>query len=807
MSKSANSKVSKPQTKLPVLALRDTIVFPGTMFPVLVGRAASVSAVNKAIEQHNSIILVGQRNPEVEEPAAADLYRVGTLAHINQVMRLPNSLVKVLVGSDEPVRISRFHNKDGVMSATFKPAAPKLNLPVEPDDKLRGLIRKTRSTFERFVLLNKELPEEVLTGFDEDNGHYENVFMMASYLDLDLSEKQDFLEQITLEGLYTLLLTKVTREMKLLEVSSEINEKVQEEIQETQRKFFIQEQIKTLQSELDEGDFADPELAKLKERIDAAGMPEEPQAKCLEELERLKKTPQMSPEYGIGRNYIDWMLSIPWKESSEDNLSLKAVEEVLDHDHFGLEKAKDRILEHIAVLNLVEHLKGQILCFVGPPGVGKTSMAKSIARALNRQTVRISLGGVSDEAEIRGHRRTYIGSMPGRIIQGMRKAGTINPVMILDEIDKVGNDYRGDPSSAILEVLDPEQNNSFNDHYLDVDYDLSGVMFIATANVASSIQPALLDRMEIISLPGYLEYDKMEIARKHLIPKTLKAHGLDAKEVSFEDSGLLELIRNYTSEAGVRALEQQIAAVSRKIARLKIKERSLQEGDEASKPSPETKKKQKTKAYKVDQKMVSELLGVAKYRDRALDKMDKVGSVNGLAWTSTGGAILQIDVAVMKGKTNFRLTGKLGDVMKESAQAALTYIRANADAFDIPHDYFEAHELHIHIPEGAIPKDGPSAGMAMVLAILSRITGKKVRHDVAMTGEITLRGEVLPIGGLNEKLLAAQRNKIKLVLIPADNAPELVEIPEKVRQGLDIRPVSTVQEAMELTYRSEATSA
>lgn len=807
MSKSANSKASKPQTKLPVLALRDTIVFPGTMFPVLVGRAASVSAVNKAIEQHNSIILVGQRNPEVEEPAAADLYRVGTLAHINQVMRLPNSLVKVLVGSDEPVRISRFHNKDGVMSATFKPAAPDLNLPVEPDDKLRGLIRKTRNTFERFVLLNKELPEEVLTGFDEDNGHYENVFMMASYLDLDLSEKQIFLEQVTLEGLYTLLLTKVTREMKLLEVSSEINEKVQEEIQETQRKFFIQEQIKTLQSELDEGDFADPELSRLKERIDAAGMPEEPQAKCLEELERLKKTPQMSPEYGIGRNYLDWMLSIPWKESSEDNLSLKAVEEVLDHDHFGLKKAKDRILEHIAVLNLVEHLKGQILCFVGPPGVGKTSMAKSIARALNRQTVRISLGGVSDEAEVRGHRRTYIGSMPGRIIQGMRKAGTINPVMILDEIDKVGNDYRGDPSSAILEVLDPEQNNSFNDHYLDVDYDLSGVMFIATANVASSIQPALLDRMEIINLPGYLEYDKMEIARNHLIPKTLKAHGLDAKEVMFEDSGLLELIRNYTSEAGVRALEQQIAAVSRKIARLKIKERSLQEGDGASKPSPETKKKKKTAAYTVDQKMVSELLGVPKYRDRALDKMDKVGSVNGLAWTSTGGAILQIDVAVMKGKANFRLTGKLGDVMKESAQAALTYIRANADAFDIPHDYFEAHELHIHIPEGAIPKDGPSAGMAMVLAILSRITGKKVRHDVAMTGEITLRGEVLPIGGLNEKLLAAQRNKIKLVLIPADNAPELVEIPEKVRQGLDIRPVSTVQEAMELTYRSEANSA
>lgn len=791
--------------KLPVLALRDTIVYPGTMYPVLVGRLPSISAVNDAIEHENYILLVGQKNPEAEEPAAADMYRVGTLAQITQVMRLPNSLIKVLVSGHEAVHISRFYNKEGALSATFDAYGTYEALRQPPDDTLRGLIRKTRNTFERFVLMNDDLPEEILSGFKEQESHYENAYMMASYLDLELSEKQDFLQAGQLSMLYEMLLAKVTRELKLLQVSSDINEKVQEEIQETQRRFFIQEQIKTLQSELDEGDFADPELSRLKERIDAAGMPEEAHAKCVEELERLKKTPQMSPEYGIGRNYIDWMLSIPWKTRSEDNLSLSAVEETLDADHFGLEKAKDRILEHIAVLNLVEHLKGQILCFVGPPGVGKTSMAKSIARALNRQTVRISLGGVSDEAEIRGHRRTYIGSMPGRIIQGMRKAGTVNPVMILDEIDKVGNDYRGDPSSAILEVLDPEQNNSFNDHYLDVDYDLSGVMFIATANVAQSIQPALLDRMEIINLPGYLEHDKLEIARQHLIPKSLKAHGLPAEEVSFEKSGLLQLIRSYTMEAGVRALEQQIAAVCRKIARIKLKNEASRKSGEDGNPSPESKAKnaQAGPAYSVDDNMVSQLLGVAKFRDRALDKVDKTGSVNGLAWTSTGGAILQIDVAAMKGKNTFRLTGKLGDVMKESAQAALTYIRSNAGRFEIPDTYFDEHELHIHIPEGAIPKDGPSAGMAMVLAILSRITGKKVRHDVGMTGEITLRGEVLPIGGLNEKLLAAQRNKISLVLIPGHNEPELTEIPEKVREGLDIRPVSTIDEAMALTYRSE----
>ncbi|MCC5932684.1 MAG: endopeptidase La [Candidatus Cyclonatronum sp.] len=777
---------SKPiPNELPVLPLRDTIVYPGTMFPILVGRDSSLKAIDAGIDNGKFVLLLGQKDAQNDNPTAADLYEDGCIASITQVLRLPNSLVKVLVNGILPAKVLSISDTNGYLTATtdFKLRSSRFR----KTERLVSLVRKTREKFERFVIMNQDVPEEVLTSFDEGDEHLEqNLYLMASHLDMSIEERQKFLELETLEQLYKLLLAKVTRELQVLVVSTEINEKVQEEIQETQRRFFIQEQIRALQDELDEGEFADPELMKIKEQIDAAKMPEEPLAKAMEELERLKKTPQMSPEYGVGRNYLDWMTTLPWSVTSKDNLDINGVQQVLDKEHFGLEKPKDRILEHIAVLNLVENLKGQILCFVGPPGVGKTSMAKSIARALNRKTVRISLGGVSDEAEIRGHRRTYIGSMPGRIIQGMRKAGTINPVMILDEIDKVGHDFRGDPSSAILEVLDPEQNNTFNDHYLDVDYDLSKVMFIATANVASSIQPALLDRMEIINLPGYLEHEKLEIAKRHLIPKMLKSHGLKASQIKFRKDGILHIIRNYTSEAGVRTLEQQIAAVCRKIARKYVVARAKGEDDPV---------------FKVNESLVSELLGVPKYRDRAPDRTDRAGTVNGLAWTSTGGAILQIDVAVMEGKANFRLTGQLGDVMKESAQAALTYIRSHASKYGIAADFFDKHELHIHIPEGAIPKDGPSAGMAMVLAMLSLLTGKRVRHDVGMTGEITLRGDVLAIGGLNEKLLAAQRNKLSKVLIPKDNEPDLAEIPAKVKEGLEIVSVSTVTEAIPHSFR------
>lgn len=761
-----------------IIPLRDTIVFPNTLYPILVGRESTLAAINDSLTGGKYVLLVAQKDPLVEEPGFGDIYQTGTLAHISQVLRLPNNLVKVLVSGIVPANIASVVSEMPYMKVTIE------TWPLDESkvtNRLQALIRRSREKFERYVMINQELPQEILLGIDSIDNPSQLLYFMASYLELDIAQKQNLLEQPNIEARFKNLLTYLTSEIELLAVSTEINEKVQDEIQESQRKFYIQEQIKALQDELDEGEFADPELNKIRDAIESMDMPEHAREKAMEELDKLRKTPAMSPEYSVARNYLDWMISIPWGTYSEDRLTIKAVEEELENDHFGLEKPKDRILEHIAVLNLVKNIKGQILCFVGPPGTGKTSLAKSIASALNRQMVRIALGGISDEAEIRGHRRTYIGSMPGRIIQSMKRAGTMNPVIILDEIDKVTHDFRGDPSSAILEVLDPEQNHTFNDHYLDIDFDLSQVMFIATANVASNIQPALLDRMEIINLPGYLEHDKLEIAKRHLIPKNIRSHGLLPSRVKFKDEAILRMIRKYTAEAGVRKLEQQITSVCRKIAKMMVlaKERG-----------------ESVKSVTVNEKKLRELLGVEKYRDRALDKRHKIGSVNGLAWTSTGGTILQIDVAGMHGKGKFQLTGQLGDVMKESAMAALTYIRANADSFGLPEDYFEKNELHIHIPEGAIPKDGPSAGLAMAVAMLSLITNRKVRYDVAMTGEITLRGEIFAIGGLNEKLLAAKRNQIAKVLIPSDNEQDLDDIPEKVKAGLKILPISTIDEAI-----------
>lgn len=768
---------------LPLLPLRDSVVFPHTLYPILVGRDASVKAVEDAMAADHLVMLCAQFDPTSDSPGVDDIRQVGTFGQIVQVLKLPNNLMKVLVrglsvAAIEKVTQTEPYTRVKVVLRPTKASEGK---------KLDALMRKVKDRFGAYVLTNTELPEEILLSFDHMDEPESLIYYVASHMELDLTQRQSLLEISSTNEQLGFLLGMINSELELLNMTQEISDRVQEEMQENQRKFFIQEQIKMLQDELDEDEFGDPEQVKIKEMVDKLELPDSVRVKAIEELNRLKKTPSMSPEYGVSRNWLDWLVSLPWGSYTKDRLDIKTVEDALNAEHYGIEKAKERILEHIAVLNLVQSMKGQILCFVGPPGTGKTSLAKSIANAIGRNMVRIALGGVHDEAEIRGHRKTYIGAMPGRIIQAMKKAGSMNPVIILDEIDKLSNNYHGDPSSAVLEVLDPEQNNSFADHYMDVEFDLSQVMFITTANVASDIQPALLDRMELINLPGYLEYDKLEIAKNHLIPKLLKAHGLKPTQAKFKDDAILKIIREYTSEAGVRALEQQLAACCRKLAKRIVLDR--QRGE-------------KTRAVTINAAKVVELLGVEKYRDRTLDRHDKVGSVNGLAWTSTGGTVLEIDVARMRGKNKFTLTGQLGDVMKESAQAALTYVRAHSDHFGLEEDFFEKNELHIHIPEGAIPKDGPSAGLAMALAMISLLTNRKVRHDVAMTGEITLRGEVYAIGGLNEKLLAAQRNKIKTVLIPYDNIKDLIEIPEKVKYGLDIIGVKTLDEAMPHVFRN-----
>jgi ATP-dependent Lon protease len=774
-------------TVLPVVALRDIVVYPYMIYPVLLGRESSLRAAAFANEHDRMVFLVSQRNPAVEEPTQNDVYRDGTVAKIIQTMKMPNGLMKILVDGIMHASIKYFRKSESFLEVEVEYHPPDENRSTEID----ALVRQSSALFTEYIHLSRNVPQETLAAFESLKNPHRKLFFIASNISKEVDAKQLILQHYTLKEQYFELARLLMSEVDVLRIERDLDSKLHESIQKSQKKFLLQEQMRILQDELGSEEVLSAELVKLKEQIDKAKMPKEVYEKAVEEFNKMKKTPPQSPEFGVSRNFLDWLIAVPWSKNTKDNLDVNHVQKILDEDHFGLEKPKERILEHIAVLNLVKEMRGQILCFVGPPGVGKTSLGKSIARALGRKFVRISLGGVRDEAEIRGHRRTYIGSMPGKIIQSMKRAGVVNPVILMDEVDKMSMDFRGDPSAALLEVLDPEQNTTFNDHYLDIDYDLSRVMFITTANVRYNIPLPLQDRMEIIELPGYLEYDKSEIAKRHIIPRQLTEHGLKTTDVSFVDEAIVKVIQQYTREAGVRNLEREIASLCRKVAKEIVVGRK------------KTGKNSKMKKIIVDGQKVEQLIGVPKYRQKTTNGEQRIGSVIGLAWTSVGGDILNVDVTIMNGPEKLTLTGQLGDVMKESAQAALSYIRSNAKKLGVPEEFYRKKEIHIHLPEGAIPKDGPSAGITMAMAIISAAAQKPARNDVAMTGEITLRGNILAIGGLNEKLLAAQRSGINTVLIPKENEKDLIEIPAKVKEGVKIVPIDTIADAMKWVFEKK----
>ena len=778
---------------LPVIPLRDVVIFPSVVYPVLIGRDSSLRAASHAWEGNRFVFLATQKNAAVDDPEPAQIHNHGCVAKIVQLAKLPNGLMRVLVDGLFRADAASIASNGSFLEARTTVTPHTFEMTQEID----ALGRHTASLFAEYVRLNRHLPAEILLAFEKVPDLARRLWFMASNLTVGVDVRHRVLEHEGIREQLFELAKILTSELDVLRIEKDIDTKVQDSIQKAQKKFLLQEQIRVLQDELGSDDVLSPELEKLKKQIQAARFPSGVKEKAMEEFAKLRKTPPQSPEFGVSRNYLDWMVNVPWFRRTKDNLDVRHVEKTLNHDHFGLEKPKQRILEHIAVLNLVKEMKGQILCFVGPPGVGKTSLARSIARALGRKFVRISLGGVRDEAEIHGHRRTYIGSMPGKIIQSMKKAGTVNPVILMDEVDKMSADFRGDPASALLEVLDPEQNVSFNDHYLDVDYDLSRVMFITTANVRFSIPLPLQDRMEMIELPGYLDYDKIEIAKRHIIPKQLTEHGLKEADASIPDASIAKIIREYTREAGVRNLEREIASVCRKVAK------EIVLGRRVNGHKPAGKKRRKKAARKpagrklvVDAPKIEKFLGVPRFRSRVAEKKPRVGSVTGLAWTSVGGDILSVDVTIMDGPERLTLTGQLGDVMKESAQAALSYIRSNPKTLGVPARFSSKKEIHIHLPEGAIPKDGPSAGITMAMAMVSAAANRPARSNVAMTGEITLRGNVLAIGGLNEKLIAARRNGMKTVLIPKENEKDLPEIPALVKEGLKIVPIDKIEDAI-----------
>ncbi|RMH68596.1 MAG: endopeptidase La [Gemmatimonadetes bacterium] len=774
--------------RLPILPLRDIVIFPNMVMPLLVGRDSSVLALEKVMENEDPrlILLVTQKNSEVMNPSRVDMYRIGTVAKVVQILRLPDGTLKVLIEGIKRARIQRFLPHPEYLMARIELIE---DTPPSPSDKrVSALLRSAMGQFVQYVKLNPRIPDEILisVGNLHDANHLVNL--ISAYTAIGVAEKQKILEMNDISEQLESLMLALSKEIEILELEKQIEDEVRDRMQKSQKEFYLQEQLKVINRELGREDgyeeVAD-EVNELRQAIQNAKMSPEAEEKALKELDKFKKTPPMSPESTVIRNYLDWLISMPWAIRTPDNLDLERAETILNEDHYGLEKVKERILEYLAVLKLVDHMKGPILCLVGPPGVGKTSLGRSIARALGREFVRISLGGVRDEAEIRGHRRTYIGSMPGRIIQSLKRAGSKNPVFLLDEVDKMGADFRGDPTSALLEVLDPEQNKTFNDHYLDVDFDLSEVMFITTANSLYGIPLPLQDRMEIIRLPGYLDHEKIAIAKHFLIPKQLKEHGLSEKVLTFSDKAIHQLIHAYTREAGVRNLEREIAHICRKTAR-------------------KVAGKKRSKRYRIQPNNLEQYLGVPKFLEADVDKVDRVGAATGLAWTEVGGDVLTIEVVVLKGKGNLVLTGKLGEVMQESAKAAVSYVRSRAEFLKIDPNFHETTDLHIHIPEGAVPKDGPSAGITITTALVSALTNIPVRHDIAMTGEMTLRGHVLPIGGLNEKLVAALRSDLKTVIIPKRNEKDLKEIPAMIRKRLIIHLASTADEVLNIALATDA---
>ncbi|ENM5895918.1 endopeptidase La [Vibrio mimicus] len=768
--------------EIPVLPLRDVVVYPHMVIPLFVGREKSIQCLEAAMDNNKQVLLVAQKKAETDEPKVADLFEVGTVATILQLLKLPDGTVKVLVEGQQRAKITQFYEEEYFFADAQYLVTPELD-----EREQEVVVRSAINQFEGFIKLNKKIPPEVLTSLNGIDEAARLADTIAAHMPLKLVDKQKVLELLDVTERLEFLMGQMESEIDLLQVEKRIRTRVKKQMEKSQREYYLNEQMKAIQKELGEMDDTPDEFEALKKKIEDSKMPKEAREKAEQELHKLKMMSPMSAEATVVRSYIDWMVNVPWAKRSKVKKDLSKAEEILNADHYGLERVKERILEYLAVQSRINKLKGPILCLVGPPGVGKTSLGRSIAAATGRQYVRMALGGVRDEAEIRGHRRTYIGSMPGKLIQKMAKVGVKNPLFLLDEIDKMSSDMRGDPASALLEVLDPEQNNSFNDHYLEVDYDLSDVMFVATSN-SMNIPGPLLDRMEVIRLSGYTEDEKLNIAKDHLVSKQIERNGLKPSEIVIEDSAIIGIIRYYTREAGVRGLEREISKICRKA----VKKILLDKG---------------VKTVVVNQQNLKEFLGVQRFDYGKAEESNRIGQVNGLAWTEVGGDLLTIETQSMPGKGKLTQTGSLGDVMQESIQAAMTVVRSRAEKLGINPDFYEKRDIHVHVPEGATPKDGPSAGIAMCTALVSSLTGNPVKAEVAMTGEITLRGEVLPIGGLKEKLLAAHRGGIKTVLIPKDNERDLEEIPDNVIADLQVIPVQWIDEVLKVALEQDPTGA